>query len=42
MVNAADFARHWFSPMTTQIRLAPPYHYAEDYHQQHLKKHMNG
>jgi peptide-methionine (S)-S-oxide reductase len=29
-------------PITTEIREAPPYYYAEDYHQQYLAKDPNG
>ena len=29
-------------PITTEIREAPPYYYAEDYHQQYLAKNPNG
>ena len=29
-------------PVTTEIREAPPYYYAEDYHQQYLAKNPNG
>jgi len=31
-----------FGPITTEIRPAPPYYYAEDYHQQYLAKDPNG
>ena len=31
-----------FGPITTEIREAPPYFYAEDYHQQYLHKNPNG
>ncbi len=29
-------------PITTEIREAPPFYYAEDYHQQYLAKNPNG
>ncbi|WP_159727859.1 peptide-methionine (S)-S-oxide reductase MsrA [Methylosinus sp. Ce-a6] len=31
-----------FGPITTQIAPAPPFHYAEDYHQQYLAKNPDG
>lgn len=31
-----------YGPVTTEIREAPPYYYAEDYHQQYLSKNPNG
>ncbi len=31
-----------FGPITTEIREAPPFYYAEDYHQQYLAKVPNG
>ncbi len=31
-----------FSPITTQIAPAPPFYYAEDYHQQYLAKNPSG
>lgn len=31
-----------FGPITTEIREAPPFYYAEDYHQQYLAKNPNG
>ena len=31
-----------FGPVTTEIRDAPPFYYAEDYHQQYLHKVPNG
>jgi peptide-methionine (S)-S-oxide reductase len=31
-----------FGPITTEIRDAPPFYYAEDYHQQYLAKNPNG
>ena len=37
---ALDKAR--FGPITTEIREAPPFNYAEDYHQQYLAKNPDG
>ena len=34
----AELAAHGFRPITTEIRDAPPFYYAEDYHQQYLAK----
>jgi len=31
-----------FPPITTEVRAAPPFFYAEDYHQQYLSKNPNG
>lgn len=31
-----------FGPITTQVAPAPPFYYAEDYHQQYLAKNPNG
>jgi peptide-methionine (S)-S-oxide reductase len=31
-----------FGPITTEIRAAPPFYYAEDYHQQYLAKNPDG
>jgi peptide-methionine (S)-S-oxide reductase len=31
-----------FGPITTEIRLAPPFYYAEDEHQQYLSKNPRG
>ena len=31
-----------YGPITTEIRPAPTYYYAEDYHQQYLAKNPNG
>jgi peptide-methionine (S)-S-oxide reductase len=31
-----------FGPVTTEVREAPPFYYAEDYHQQYLAKNPNG
>jgi peptide-methionine (S)-S-oxide reductase len=38
----ADLLRHGFTPITTEIREAPPFYYAEDYHQQYLHKTPGG
>ena len=38
----ADLVRHGFSPITTEIRDAPPFYYAEEYHQQYLHKNPGG
>ena len=35
-------ARAGFGPITTEIRDAPPFYYAEAYHQQYLAKNPNG
>ncbi|WP_334141147.1 peptide-methionine (S)-S-oxide reductase MsrA [Rhabdothermincola sp.] len=37
-----QLARAGFGPITTEIREAPPFYYAEDYHQQYLAKNPNG
>ena len=37
-----DLAARGFGPVTTEIREAPPFYYAEDYHQQYLAKIPNG
>ena len=37
-----DLAMRDFGPITTEIREAPPFYYAEDYHQQYLAKVPNG
>jgi len=34
--------RKGFGPITTEIREAPEFYYAEDYHQQYLGKNPNG
>jgi peptide-methionine (S)-S-oxide reductase len=31
-----------YGPVTTEIREAPPFYYAEDYHQQYLAKNPGG
>jgi peptide-methionine (S)-S-oxide reductase len=38
----ATLARAGFGPVTTEIRPAPEFYYAEDYHQQYLGKSPNG
>ena len=49
--KAAEESRHLFQerlnaagfgPITTEIRSAPPFYYAEDYHQQYLAKNPDG
>jgi peptide-methionine (S)-S-oxide reductase len=35
-------AAHGFKPITTEIAGAPPFYYAEDYHQQYLAKNPHG
>lgn len=37
-----DLQARGFGPITTEIREAPPFYYAEDYHQQYLAKIPNG
>lgn len=39
---AARLAAAGLGPVTTEIRAAGPFHYAEDYHQQYLAKNPNG
>jgi peptide-methionine (S)-S-oxide reductase len=38
----AELASHGLGPVTTEIREAPTFYYAEDYHQQYLGKNPNG
>jgi peptide-methionine (S)-S-oxide reductase len=38
----AQLVKHGFSPITTEIRDAPPFYYAEPYHQQYLEKNPGG
>ena len=38
----ADLRASGFKPITTEIRDAPAFYYAEDYHQQYLAKNPNG
>ncbi len=37
-----QFDAHGFGPITTEILDAPPFYYAEDYHQQYLEKNPGG
>ena len=37
-----ELERAGHGPITTEIREAPPFYYAEDYHQQYLAKNPNG
>ena len=37
-----DLAKAGYAPVTTEIAPAPPFYYAEDYHQQYLAKNPNG
>ena len=39
---AAELARAGYGPVTTEIRAAPPFYYAEAYHQQYLAKNPGG
>jgi peptide-methionine (S)-S-oxide reductase len=39
---AASLAAAGYPPVTTEIRDAPPFYYAEDYHQQYLAKNPFG
>src|SRR5690554_6775607 len=38
----AALSAHGFRPITTEIAQAPPFYYAEDYHQQYLAKNPGG
>jgi peptide-methionine (S)-S-oxide reductase len=38
----AQLKQHGYGPITTDIRPAPEFYYAEDYHQQYLHKNPNG
>jgi peptide-methionine (S)-S-oxide reductase len=38
----ADLAKQGFRPISTEIMDAPPFYYAEDYHQQYLHKNPGG
>ena len=38
----ADLVQHGFRPITTEVRDAPPFYYAEEYHQQYLHKNPGG
>jgi peptide-methionine (S)-S-oxide reductase len=39
---AKELRERGFGPITTEIRDAPPFYYAEDYHQQYLAKNPDG
>jgi len=39
---AEALARRGYGPVTSEIREAPPFYYAEDYHQQYLAKNPGG
>ncbi|HYH23383.1 MAG TPA: peptide-methionine (S)-S-oxide reductase MsrA [Azospirillum sp.] len=39
---AQALARQGYGPVTSEIREAPPFYYAEDYHQQYLAKNPGG
>jgi peptide-methionine (S)-S-oxide reductase len=39
---AEALAAHGYGPITTEIRDAPPFHPAEEYHQRYLAKNPNG
>ena len=39
---AIELSRHGLRPITTEIRDAPPFYYAEAYHQQYLAKNPDG
>ena len=41
-VYEPELAKRGYGPITTEIRPAPAYYYAEDYHQQYLAKVPNG
>ena len=41
-VYGAELARRGLGAITTEVREAPTYYYAEDHHQQYLAKHVNG
>ena len=41
-VFESELKKKGFSPITTEIRPAPAFYYAEDYHQQYLGKNPNG
>ncbi len=38
----AELTKAGLGPITTEIVEAPPFYYAEDYHQQYLAKNPNG
>jgi peptide-methionine (S)-S-oxide reductase len=37
-----ELRKHGYRAITTEIRAAPPFFYAEAYHQQYLAKNRNG
>jgi peptide-methionine (S)-S-oxide reductase len=39
---AASLRQHGYGAVTTEILEAPPFYYAEDYHQQYLAKNPGG
>ena len=39
---ARELSKAGYGPVTTEIREAPPFYFAEDYHQQYLQKVPNG
>jgi peptide-methionine (S)-S-oxide reductase len=39
---ARALSERGFGPVTTELRDAPPFYYAEDYHQQYLAKNPGG
>jgi peptide-methionine (S)-S-oxide reductase len=41
-VYGEELARRGYDPITTEVRPAPPYYYAEDHHQQYLAKNPHG
>jgi peptide-methionine (S)-S-oxide reductase len=41
-VFGAELSRRKLGDVTTEVRTAPTYYYAEDYHQQYLAKNPNG
>jgi peptide-methionine (S)-S-oxide reductase len=38
----AALSRHGYGPITSEILEAPPFYFAEDYHQQYLAKNPDG
>jgi peptide-methionine (S)-S-oxide reductase len=40
--GGSDLKRAGHAEITTEIEPAPPFYYAEDYHQQYLHKNPNG
>ena len=41
-VYGEELARRGYDPITTEVRPAPPYYYAENHHQQYLHKNPHG